>query len=399
MADKDINFIVPEKFTSYIVKRTITDLNQYYFERYKKGFITRDSMFSIFKGLDRKIDTSEQMQTKTRNTLHVLIGLGKDSSLHIIPDINNNYSFQDDIELKTKDSISYFFKTQLDYVLYKKIVKTNFTFEIKLNSKRKWNELQDDFSVLIRSATSKTGSIKIGNTVFKFELVPSNFSNFYALNNIDVIFSQPNEKLAKVDFINNASYNAERDTIFSGRYRFKIIQADFWGKTAQIEYLKIDKSKSDGYQEGFKFKNFSFYLLGDSVANKSKIYSIRDLIENKQFLLIDFWGTWCTPCLKNFPVLKSIDTKFASRGLATIGFSAENDDDTTKVRRSLSNNGINWPNVFLNRNSNNTSTILQQLKIISFPTYILIDKNFRIIIRSVGADGLKRIEDYLSSHL
>ena len=35
--------------------------------------------------------------------------------------------------------------------------------------------------------------------------------------------------------------------------------------------------------------------------------------------VVEFWGTWCSPCLKNIPKLSRIQTQYASDGLVVIG--------------------------------------------------------------------------------
>lgn len=35
--------------------------------------------------------------------------------------------------------------------------------------------------------------------------------------------------------------------------------------------------------------------------------------------LVEFWGTWCSPCIKNIPHLSELQNKYASDGLVVIG--------------------------------------------------------------------------------
>ncbi len=51
------------------------------------------------------------------------------------------------------------------------------------------------------------------------------------------------------------------------------------------------------------------WILGSPVNNfqKGTVY------------VVEFWGTWCSPCLKNIPKLSRIQTQYASDGLVVIG--------------------------------------------------------------------------------
>jgi len=41
--------------------------------------------------------------------------------------------------------------------------------------------------------------------------------------------------------------------------------------------------------------------------------------ESGTIYLVEFWGTWCSPCIKNIPHLSELQKKYASKGLVVIG--------------------------------------------------------------------------------
>jgi peroxiredoxin len=45
----------------------------------------------------------------------------------------------------------------------------------------------------------------------------------------------------------------------------------------------------------------------------------------KKLVLVDFWASWCAPCIKEFPSLKALHEKYAKQGLEIIGISADKD--------------------------------------------------------------------------
>lgn len=61
-------------------------------------------------------------------------------------------------------------------------------------------------------------------------------------------------------------------------------------------------------------------------------------------VLVDFWATWCVPCLKAMPALKSAYAEFRDRGFEIIGISL--DDDKDKLTSYLEKEGITWPQFF-----------------------------------------------------
>lgn len=45
-----------------------------------------------------------------------------------------------------------------------------------------------------------------------------------------------------------------------------------------------------------------------------------------RFLLVNFWGTWCAPCLEEIPLLAEAQKKYGARGLQVLGPAMDNAD-------------------------------------------------------------------------
>jgi len=65
-------------------------------------------------------------------------------------------------------------------------------------------------------------------------------------------------------------------------------------------------------------------------------------------VLIDFWATWCPPCVQMFPHTVELSNRWADRGLVVAAVSLDDPADESVVRRFLAEKGAYFPN-FISR--------------------------------------------------
>lgn len=62
---------------------------------------------------------------------------------------------------------------------------------------------------------------------------------------------------------------------------------------------------------------YDFRLIG---LDKEEIH-LEDL--KGKVVLLDFWDTWCAPCIKSMPLVQELSTKYRESGLVVIGILTE----------------------------------------------------------------------------
>ncbi|RYX82963.1 TlpA family protein disulfide reductase [bacterium] len=61
-------------------------------------------------------------------------------------------------------------------------------------------------------------------------------------------------------------------------------------------------------------------------------------------LLLDFWATWCGPCVAALPELKSVYAKYHAKGLEVVGISL--DEDKNALTSFIKTRQMAWPQIF-----------------------------------------------------
>ncbi len=103
-------------------------------------------------------------------------------------------------------------------------------------------------------------------------------------------------------------------------------------------------------------------------------------------VLLDFWATWCKPCVAQLPHVQQLYETFRDDDrFALIGMSL--DWDIEKARSFLAGRQLTWPQVCLG--DMDTSPIVKQYGVGSIPTMVLIDAEGRIAALDVPIDQLQ----------
>jgi thiol-disulfide isomerase/thioredoxin len=96
-----------------------------------------------------------------------------------------------------------------------------------------------------------------------------------------------------------------------------------------------------------------------------------------RYMLLDFWATWCGPCVKEVPVLKKAAELYQNRGLLILGMNS--DEKIEKAREFLEKNRVPW----LQSAPQSTKKIVDgELGVKWYPTMILLDPQRRIVFVS-----------------
>lgn len=117
--------------------------------------------------------------------------------------------------------------------------------------------------------------------------------------------------------------------------------------------------------------------------------NLRQTIAENQYVLVDFWASWCAPCRKEFGGIKKIYKQYKDSGLEVIGVSM--DEDVSRWKEAIKTDTIPWPNVL---NHNKTAETIYGVQ--SIPVNFLVDSTGKIVATNLrGEDLVNRMQKIL----
>ena len=121
------------------------------------------------------------------------------------------------------------------------------------------------------------------------------------------------------------------------------------------------------------------------------------------YVLLDFWGTWCGPCLDSVPHLIALQKKYGPGKLRVVGIACEDvppEQRKAKVDDMSRKLGINYA-ILLSGMDGKPCPVQQALQIQAMPTMILVDRKGQVLWRSTGATPAteERLDRVLASSI
>ncbi len=112
-------------------------------------------------------------------------------------------------------------------------------------------------------------------------------------------------------------------------------------------------------------------------------------------LVVNFWATWCPPCVEEMPELSSFFDKYKSKGVQLLGIAV---DSPSNVREFLEERVFSYPLVVAGANGSELASRLGS-RIDAFPYTVLIAPNGQVVEQKMGRiyeeELIKWVEAYI----
>ena len=143
--------------------------------------------------------------------------------------------------------------------------------------------------------------------------------------------------------------------------------------TVGIAKDKTAKDKVD-LSPGQKAPGFTAKLMDGQPVNFPGDYK-------GKLVLVDFWATWCMPCMEEVPNVVSNYTKYHGQGLEILGVTLDKEDSAKKIAKVTQSKGMTWSQIYDGEYWE--SAVPKIYGIHSIPHMVLVDGDTGLIL----ADG------------
>lgn len=149
----------------------------------------------------------------------------------------------------------------------------------------------------------------------------------------------------------------------------------------RIELVHTRTLNDEALIPGQKVPEFTLASLdGEDVA-------IYDLVGDKDMVLIDFWASWCGPCIATFPELKKLHAAYTDENFEIVGVSV--DDNFEDWSGGVEEHELPWVQLGELKDADNGSPVSKSYGVNFIPKTFLVDSQGCIYRKNIHPNELK----------
>ena len=143
-------------------------------------------------------------------------------------------------------------------------------------------------------------------------------------------------------------------------------------------------------EEGQMFTDFT--VVQDDLVPETSTVRLSDYVGKGKYILVDFWASWCGPCIREIPNIEKVYEKYAGDQFDILSIAVW--DQVSETRRAAENLGIKWNQIV---NAQSIPTDIYGID--GIPHIILFGPDGTILKRNLRGDNIEaEVAKYVSAH-
>jgi thiol-disulfide isomerase/thioredoxin len=368
----------------------IMDRPQFYYQNYIAGIYTKN--FLIIKLHDLKFSLSDTISLSKKPVkcyVSVLTGINDNKDHVYIVDANNNGDFADDVLKPLLKNV------HDEDVMINEAIPVETTYfsngEIKAEKKPVFIQ-QDRYSSNFRLSFAFP-EFKYCRFFYKGKPYLISTGGNPGMSYVTVIPDRPHfvsigmdKRLSKDQFVQIDDADFKISNIANDYSAITLTGNDITGFSTGFNSKASPARLSDkkagmvvSRQKGFKAPLITGFNIN---SNNTSVHISTNNLKSR-YTFLDFWSTYCGPCIDEFKYLEEVYLKYNRSQIEIIGVVDDRDKNTTL--QILKDHNVGWPNIITGAKGSFT---IGYEDINSFPTTFLLDAEGKIIAVDLRGDAL-----------
>ena len=110
-----------------------------------------------------------------------------------------------------------------------------------------------------------------------------------------------------------------------------------------------------------------------------------------KIVVMDFWATWCGPCMASMPHMIELNKKYADKGVQVVGISLDRSEDTLK--KTVADKGMDWPQHY-----DGDRVITRKFGVSGIPTIYILSPEGEVLWRGHPSDMDEHLEKAIAEY-